>query len=88
MWGLTIRGWSAILLLGVTSFNLYSYDAHTRRSRLLFKRVLGSEFEVGSIAHPTISYDPKRWFIFSEGIRTILSETLGYFYARFVYWQK
>ncbi len=65
-----LREWLDNNERGIKTINLYSYDAHTRRSWLLFKRVLGPEVEVGSIAHSTLSYNPKRWFTSSEGVRS------------------
>jgi hypothetical protein len=78
--------WFSESNLSTKSINLYSYDVHTRRSWLLFRRVLPSKINIGAIAYPAISYDRKKWWASSEGIRTVISETIGYIYARFVKW--
>lgn len=70
--------------LKIESINLYTSDVHARRSWLLFKQVIGSKIKVGVIAIKTLDYDPNKWWIYSEGVRSVISETIAYIYARFV----
>jgi hypothetical protein len=56
--------------------------AHARRSRLIFKKALGTEVTVGVISVPPISYDPARWWRSSAGFRTVTDEMIAYVYAR------
>jgi hypothetical protein len=84
---IALREWLSQSQLSIKSINLYSYNVHTRRSWLLFRRALPPEIQLGAIAHPSVVYDPKRWFTSSEGIRTVLSEFIGYVYAKLISWQ-
>ena len=81
-----VKQWLAQTNFKIRTVNLYSYDAHTRRSWWIFKSILKPEVKVGAIAHPSLDYDSKNWFTSSAGFRTILSETIAYLYARFI-WQ-
>ncbi len=67
--------------------NLYSFDVHSRRSWLIFKKVLAPEIKVGIVAVKSQIYDPKHWWIYSEGVRSIFSEAIAYMYARIVNWE-
>ncbi len=66
----------------IKGVNIYSYDVHTRRSWLVFKKVLQPQIqEVGAIAYITSSYDPASWWTSSEGIKIILTEAIAYLYS-------
>ncbi|ACK66665.1 conserved hypothetical protein [Rippkaea orientalis PCC 8801] len=69
----------------VKKVNLYSYDVHTRRSWLIFKRVLGTQMRVGAIAYPSPYYEAKQWWTASEGVRSVISETIAYIYALLIW---
>lgn len=58
---------------------------HARRSRLLFEKALGKGVKVGVIAIPEQDYDPNRWWRSSAGVRTMIAESMAYFYARFIF---
>jgi hypothetical protein len=79
--------WLSQSKLPVKSINIYSENAHTRRSWLMYRRVLPPNVEVGSIAHPAISYNANKWWISSEGVRMVLSEAIAFVYANFVNWK-
>lgn len=81
-----VKQWLARDNFKIRKVNIYSYDVHTRRSWWLFKTILEPEVKVGAIAHPSLDYDPQKWFNSSAGVRAILSETIAYLYARFI-WQ-
>jgi uncharacterized SAM-binding protein YcdF (DUF218 family) len=61
--------------------NLMTMGAHARRSRLLFRKALGPNPKVGVIAVPPLSYDGRRWWESSEGVRTVTDEAFAYCYA-------
>jgi len=82
-----LREWIADSGLKVESINLYTFDVHARRSWLIFKQALAPEIKVGVIAVENSKYDSKQWWIYSEGVRSIISETIAYIYARFVNWR-
>lgn len=78
-----LRDWLSNSDLEVNSLNLFSYGPHTRRSWLIFKQVLEPKFKVGAIALDPLDYDSETWWQSSEGVRSMLSETIAYIYARF-----
>jgi len=84
---IALRQWIGNSGLKIESINLYTYDVHARRSWLVFKQTLAPKVKVGVIAVRSISYEPRRWWISSAGVRTIISETIAYIYARFVDWR-
>jgi hypothetical protein len=80
-----VKNWLSQTNINIGSVNIYSYDVHTRRSWWIFKSILEPEVKVGAIAHPALDYEPKKWFTSSAGVRSIISETVAYFYARFIW---
>ena len=73
--------------LEVESINLYTFDVHSRRSWLIFKRVFAPEIEIGTIVLEPLNYEPKSWWTSSAGVKTIIFETIAYLYVRFVNWK-
>jgi len=67
------------------AFNLATVGAHARRSRLLFHMAFGREVQLGVMALPDPSYDARRWWRYSTGVRNVVSELAGYLYARFLF---
>ena len=65
--------------------NLMVVGPHARRARLLFEKVLGDGVEVGVVAVPPSDYNPRRWWRYSAGFRTVTSELIGYIFARFFF---
>ena len=70
----------------VTRINVLTEDCHGRRTRLLYRRALGSSFDVGIISVKNPDYNPRRWWRYSEGVREVLGEFTAYIYARFFFW--
>lgn len=79
--GIEVRKWIAQSKLAIKSINLVSWDAHARRSWLIFQKVLSPEIQVGIIAPPSQGYNPQQWWIYSEGFRTLINELIAYIYA-------
>lgn len=79
--------WLSNANLQPQSINLISWDAHTHRSWLLFKKVLAPHIKVGAIAAKTQDYDPKKWWCSSQGVRTVIDEAIAYIYAQFFNWK-
>lgn len=63
--------------------NLVCGGAHSRRSRLLYERTLGTK--VGVIAIEDQTFDPARWWTSSAGFRSVTDEAIAYIYARFIF---
>lgn len=64
------------------ALNVVTVDAHARRSRLLFAKAFGDRTRIGIVAVADEQYDGRRWWRSSHGVRIVLSEWLGYVYAR------
>jgi uncharacterized SAM-binding protein YcdF (DUF218 family) len=73
---------------GIHKINVVTVGAHSRRTRLLYEKAFGEGWEVGVIAVPDQNYDARRWYRSSNGVRTILDETIAYVYARFFFREK
>lgn len=65
------------------SLNVVTLGPHARRSRLLFRRALGPQTQVGVIAEADPGYDAQRWWRSSSGVRAVSGEWIAYLYARF-----
>lgn len=65
--------------------NLFSSGFHARRSRMLFQQALGDEVKVGVIAYEYDRTSARQWWKSSEGIRSLIGETMAYIYARFFF---
>ena len=83
--GLSLRAWFQAHPQAPRKVNLVSQGAHARRSRLLFQKALGPDTQVGILAVEDRDYDPAHWWRSSSGVRTIMSEAVGYAYARFYF---
>ncbi|MBE9128151.1 YdcF family protein [Coleofasciculus sp. LEGE 07092] len=83
---IAVREWLLTSDLNVKTINLYTMGPHARRSWIIFKAVLAPEIQVGVIAAKPWEYNPNRWWKYSEGVRTVIGETIAYVYARFVDW--
>jgi len=67
------------------SLDVVTEGVHSRRSRLLFQSAFGDGVDVGVISLPDPDYPAARWWRYSEGVRSVLSEGVGYLYARFLF---
>jgi hypothetical protein len=82
---LALRKWIVENHEPVTSFNLVTVGPHARRSRLLFEKAFAGQAQVGIISVENREYDPKRWWKYSEGVKELIGEGVGYVYARFIF---
>lgn len=83
---LALRNWLREHGQDVRAFNVLTEDAHSRRTRLLFQKAFGDGVSIGVISVPSPDYDSRRWWRYSEGVREILSESIAYLYARFLFY--
>jgi hypothetical protein len=65
--------------------NVISVGPHSRRTWLLFQKTFGDEVTVGVTAVPDQEYDPRRWWKSSQGVRSVIGETIAYCYARLLF---
>lgn len=77
---ITLRKWLLDNDLKDQSFNLVTIGCHARRSLVLYRKVFKGERKVGVISIEDLSYDSDKWYKYSQGVRTVLSEVIGYTY--------
>jgi hypothetical protein len=66
------------------SIDVVSIGTHARRTWLLYEKAFPS-VDVGVIAITPDSYNTSRWWLFSDGVRNVISESIAYLYARFIF---
>ena len=66
--------------------NVLTEEAHARRTWLLFQEALGKDVQVGVISVPNPDYDASHWWLYSDGVRDVIAETIAYIYAKFFFW--
>jgi len=66
------------------SIDVVSLGVHARRSWFLFEKIFSS-VNVGVIAISPNEYDVSRWWLSSRGVRNVISESIAYLYARFIF---
>jgi hypothetical protein len=69
--------------LKLESVNLFSFDVHSRRSWMLFQKIIEPQTKVGIISANSRDYQPNKWWASSSGVRFILNEGIAYIYAQF-----
>ena len=69
-----------------TNVHVVTTGPHGRRSRLLFQKALGKDYQVGVSSLKDSRYDPDRWYASSEGMRQVIGELIAYTYARFFFY--
>lgn len=67
------------------SLDIITLGPHARRSRMLYQTALGTDVSVGVISVPNRAYDPDRWYRYSEGVKTIINEVIGYIYTKIIF---
>jgi hypothetical protein len=53
---------------------------------LLYEKAFGKNVVVGIISVPNPDYDVRHWWRYSDGVREVLSESVGYVYARLFFY--
>ena len=68
-----------------TDLHLITTGPHGRRSRMLFQKALGEDYNIGITCIDEYSYDKEDWYTCSEGVRSVLGELIAYTYAKFFF---
>ena len=79
---MNVRRWLESQGIKSSSLDVITLGPHSRRSRLLFEKALGTGVRVGVYAVPDPRFDLAHWWRSSEGVRSVLGETIAYVYAR------
>jgi hypothetical protein len=80
-----LRKWIEENHLPVKGINVVTLGAHARRSQMLFEEAFDDTARIGIISVENREYNPKRWWKYSEGVREVIGEGIGYLYARFLF---
>ncbi|NJK96302.1 MAG: DUF218 domain-containing protein [Bacteroidales bacterium] len=78
---LTVKYWLKQHTHGNVSVNLFTESTHAQRSWLLYKKAFKDDYKVGIIASVPDDYDPEKWWKTSNGVRSVIDETIAYLYA-------
>jgi len=82
---LALRHWLQEKQVSVRGLNVVTESLHARRTRLLFEKAFAGTVKIGVIAVENPDYDARYWWRYSEGVRDVLSESIAYLYARFLF---
>ena len=82
---LAVKEWFATNGIALRGLNVYTEGTHARRTRLLFQKAFGDDVQIGVIAIDDPTFDPRRWWCSSEGVREVIGESIAYVYARFLF---
>lgn len=76
----------ALLARGIEprTINVFTREAHARRSRLVFSKAFGSAMNVGVISWAPPGYNDEPWWHSSERAEDFLKETVGYAFELFL----
>jgi len=80
-----VKKWLNNSGMKIEALDIYSLGSHSRRSWLLFQYVFTPDIEVGIVSLNDRSYDSKRWWKTSSGVRMVFNETIAYIYAKFFF---
>lgn len=61
-----------------TSITVVSVDVHTRRSRMIYRRVFGDSAPVKAVAIDPSGYSKDEWWSNSFGAKSVISEAIAY----------
>lgn len=78
---LSLKKWIMENNVNIKKMDVLSVGCHARRSKFLFKRAMKNEYEVGIISVEDPEYNSDNWWTSSVGVRTVLSETIAFFYV-------
>lgn len=79
---LSLKNYFSKQKITTAKIDMLAIGCHASRSQYLFQKALGENFDVGVYAIPDKSYDIEKWWKSSKGARTVLSESIAYFYVR------
>ena len=82
---IALRDWCQTNHVELRAINVATSGTHARRSRLLFEKAFGPSVKVGIISLPRQTYNARRWWLYSEGFKDVVSEGAAYLYVRFLF---
>jgi len=85
MEGVALKEWMQKSGKHFSKLDLFSFSAHSRRSRYLYHKALGPDFSIGVYAPMDLGYDSAHWWKSSNGVRQISDEAIAYLYAILIF---
>lgn len=76
------RNWLRTSGAKIRSVDVFTQGVHARKSWILFEHALGDSYEIGVIAGPEHSYDPRLWLISPRGLWIVSRNVAGYLYFK------
>ena len=67
------------------SIDVVSLGPHSRRTWIIYQMVFSPDTQVGIYSIKPRNYNSEQWWSSSAGVRTIISETIAYLYARLIF---
>ena len=64
-------------LRAAKAIDVLTTGVHARRTRTVFQKVLGDDIEVGIISADPPGYDAEKWYLSSQGIKSVIIESLS-----------
>lgn len=77
---ISLRTWVMENKTEIKDANIVTLGVHSRRSLMVFKKVF-PESNLGVLSVSNQDYDPERWFFSSEGVKTVITETISFIYS-------
>lgn len=81
-----LRDTAPRLGIRLDAFDLFSSGAHSRRSHLLFQMAFGKQARIGILAARPSDYDPAAWWRSSNGVESIVFQSIGLFWVKYFFW--
>lgn len=82
---LALRRWLGEQGIRDAKINIAGNGTHSRRTRLVYEKALGPGVSIGISNAGERNFDPKRWWVSSAGVRSVVDELVAYAYARFFF---
>jgi hypothetical protein len=70
----------------VRSMNVVTLGVHARRSRMMYQHALGDDYQIGIIALRDRDYEPESWWLYSAGLKEIMTEGAAYVHAKLFFY--
>lgn len=80
-----LKAWLIAHSISTENVNVLSMGIHCRRSRMLFRMAFGPGTNIGIVALKEPDLRNRPWWVTSVGVRSMISEAIAYFYARFLF---
>lgn len=63
------------------NLDIYTVGVHSRRSRMMFEKAFGADYDIGIISHRDRTFAPNHWWKSSKGFRNVSNEFVATLYV-------